>query len=270
MTDERSPGGAGRRGFGVAATLCDAELRIVSRAAEDAGYATFWVNDDPDGEGLAALRAAADATSSIRLAVGLIPLDRRTPRQIAARVDALGLPTDRLTIGVGAGATPGGPSRVRAGVSALRDLTDAQLAVGALGPRMCQLAADVADVVLLDWPTPGHARTQQSEIERAAAAVERTRPVLAGYVFTALGAAAIQRLESAARHYAAVPAYAAHFRRIGIDPLEATVAGTTPTQITQGLAAFDDVWEQTVVRATVEAETSAAYLRLLTVAAPST
>ncbi|HSK96646.1 MAG TPA: LLM class flavin-dependent oxidoreductase, partial [Euzebyales bacterium] len=241
----------------------------VARAAEAAGFHTLWANDALGGEGLAALAAAAEATTAIRLGVGLIPLDRRTPEQIAARVTELGLPVERLTLGVGSGGAPGGLARVRDGVAALRGLTAATIVVGALGPKMGRLAAEVADGVLLDWPTPTQAGAVRREIAAAAAVVGRPRPPVAGYVFTALGAAARYRLRADADHYGSVPAYAAHFRRMQAAPLDAAVAGDTPEQVRAGLSAFDAELDETVVRATVGVDTVDAYLEVLAAAAPT-
>src|SRR5919112_4084961 len=84
------------RGFGVEATLAHDIVRELAPAAERAGYLTFWVNDEADGDGLAALREAAAETTTIRLRVGAIPLDRQGPEQIAARVKELELPEARL------------------------------------------------------------------------------------------------------------------------------------------------------------------------------
>lgn len=259
---------AGRRAFGVTGNLPAGIVREVARAAQAAGYDTVWVNDGPDGEALAALQVAAEATTTIGLAAGLLPLDRWSPERIAARSAELGLPVDRLTLGVGAGAGPGGPARVRHGVEALRDLTGTTIVVGALGPKMCELAGEVADGVLLDWPTPAHAHTCVALVERAAATAGRTRPPVAGYVFTALGPAALQRLQVDAEHYGSVPAYASHFRRMGAGPAAASVAGETAGQIQRALRAYEAELDETVVRAIVGDDTVAAYLHLLTVASP--
>jgi alkanesulfonate monooxygenase SsuD/methylene tetrahydromethanopterin reductase-like flavin-dependent oxidoreductase (luciferase family) len=65
-----------RRGFGVEAALAHDIVRELAPAAERAGYRTFWVNDEADGDGLGTLREAAAVTTTIRLGVGAIPLDR--------------------------------------------------------------------------------------------------------------------------------------------------------------------------------------------------
>ena len=52
------------------------------REAEQLGYTSFWVNDIPDYDGLASLAAASASTTAIKLGVGVIPLDERTPADI--------------------------------------------------------------------------------------------------------------------------------------------------------------------------------------------
>jgi alkanesulfonate monooxygenase SsuD/methylene tetrahydromethanopterin reductase-like flavin-dependent oxidoreductase (luciferase family) len=258
----------GRRGFGVVGALPGHVVGEVARAAESAGYRTFWVNDGPGGEGLAVLGAAAEATTAIRLGVGLIPFDRKSPEQIAERIGELGLPVERLTVGVGSGGASDGVALVRDGVMALRDQTGATVVVGALGPKMTRLAAEVADGVLVDWPTPTHAAAVRQLVGRVAAEAGQPRPDVIGYVFTALGVAARGRLQASADYYGAVPAYATHFQRMEAAPMEAAVVGETPEEIRQALSAFDAELDETVVRATVGEDSTAAYLELLAAAAP--
>jgi len=71
------------RGFGLAAAVSHEVIRAAASACEALGYRTFWVNDTPDGDGLAALAAAASVTSRIALGVGVLPLSRWTPERIA-------------------------------------------------------------------------------------------------------------------------------------------------------------------------------------------
>lgn len=92
-----------RLGFGVAGAL---EETIIARLAEEAerrGFSTFWVNDTPAGDGLAAIKAAARATASMRLGVGVIPVDRRPVNEILGTISELGLPEDRLLLGIASG-----------------------------------------------------------------------------------------------------------------------------------------------------------------------
>lgn len=268
-SDRGAIAATGRRGFGVAGALAHPIVRELARAAETAGYATFWVNDTPGGDGLAALREAATATATIRLGIGVVPLDRQPPERIAARVAELGLPTERLILGIGAGSQAGGLARVRAGAARLRQLTAATVVVGALGPKMCRVAGEAADGVLLNWLTADYVRPSAELVHAAAAEAGRPRPRIDAYVRTALGPAAIERVREEADRYAAFPAYAAHFGRMDVAAMATTVTGETREEIRRGLAAFAPHLDETVVRAIVAEESAVAYLALLTAAAPT-
>jgi alkanesulfonate monooxygenase SsuD/methylene tetrahydromethanopterin reductase-like flavin-dependent oxidoreductase (luciferase family) len=257
-----------RRGFGIEAALGHDIVRELAPAAERAGYDTFWVNDEADGDGLAALREAAAVTTSIRLGVGVIPLDRQGPQRIASRVKELALPVERLALGVGSGHPAGGLERVRGGVAALRDSLAATLVVAAIGPRMLALAGEIADGVLLDWAAPSYVVDATATVARGAAAVERLRPWIGGYVFTAVGSQGIAMLRREAEHYAAIPSYAAHFERMGVRPMETVAYGEDAAALQRNLAPYDAVLDETVVRAVVAEESVAAYLAVLHAAAP--
>jgi alkanesulfonate monooxygenase SsuD/methylene tetrahydromethanopterin reductase-like flavin-dependent oxidoreductase (luciferase family) len=243
-------------------------VRELAAAAERAGYRTFWVNDEADGDGLAALREAATVTSTIRLGVGAIPLDRQGPRRIASRIRELALPVNRLVLGVGSGHPAGGLERVRDGVAALRDAIDATLVVAAIGPRMLALAGQIADGVLLDWPAPGYAVDAAEIVARGAAEVERPRPWIGGYVFTAVGSPGNAKLRREAEHYAAIPSYAAHFARMGVEPMETVAYGEDAAALEPSLATYDAVLDEMVVRAVVAEVTAPGYLEVLLAAAP--
>ena len=267
------PGVAGgtaapRRGFGVLGALPRELSRELASAAEEAGYHTFWVNDEPDGDGLAALREAASVTATIGLGVGVIPLDRQGPRRIAARLAELELPAERLRLGIGSGIAAGGLDRVRTGVATLRESTAATLVVAAMGPRMCHLAGETADGVLLDWAAPSYVARARDIVAEGAAERGRKRPWLAGYVFTALSAESMESLHAEADHYAAIPSYATHFARMGVGPIHTAAYGEEPRALQEALARFDAVYDETVVRAVVAKETLNAYLTVLHAAAP--
>ncbi len=257
-----------RRGFGVEGALAHDIVRELASAAERAGYHTFWVNDEAHGDGLAALREAAAVTTTIRLGVGVIPLDRQGPERITARVNELALPVARLTVGVGSGRPIGALQRVRNGVAALRGATDTTLVVAAIGPRMLSLAGEIADGVLLDWPAPAYVEGAGELVARAAAEASRPQPWIGGYVFTAVGSPGIAKLREEAEHYAAIPSYAAHFARMGVGPMGAVAYAEDAVALAASLAPFDAVLDETVVRAVVVEETTSAYLAVLSAAAP--
>ncbi len=72
--------------------------------------------------------------------VGVVALSEQTPATIAERVHGAAIPVERLTVGVGSGASRS-LDRVRMGVAELRNLLpDHEIAVAAVGPRMARLA----------------------------------------------------------------------------------------------------------------------------------
>jgi alkanesulfonate monooxygenase SsuD/methylene tetrahydromethanopterin reductase-like flavin-dependent oxidoreductase (luciferase family) len=259
---------AGWRGFGVAGALPHDVIRALAPAAEAAGYHTFWVNDTPHGDGLAALRAAASVTSEIQLGVGVIPLDRQPADVIASRVDELDLPQQRLIVGVGSGNPNGGLTRVRESATMLEERLEAPIVVGALGPNMCALAGSSSDGVLLNWLTAEYVAPSAAIVIAAAREAGRPRPLILGYVRTVHGPGAREVFAEEAGRYGRYPAYAANFTRMGT-PAEATaVIGDTAAEIQAGLASFATELDETVVRAITGEETTDAYMALLEAAAP--
>jgi alkanesulfonate monooxygenase SsuD/methylene tetrahydromethanopterin reductase-like flavin-dependent oxidoreductase (luciferase family) len=256
------------RGFGLAATTPAAVIRAAAAAAEHEGYRTFWVNDTPEGDGLAALVEAASVTRRIGLGVGVIPLSRRTPEQIVEQVRWLALPIDRLRLGIGSGAGPGALQRVRQGLQALRETLPVELVAAALGPRMCQLAGALADAVLLNWLTPVHARVSAGWVQHGAEAAGRLRPKLYAYVRVALGPAAIQRLEQEAARYQRIPGYADHFARMGAQARQTAIAVERPEELSSALQAWHGVLDELVVRAIAATDEVEPVLELVRAAAP--
>ena len=254
-----------QRGFGVAAAIPAELIAPLAKAAEQAGYSTFWVNDTPGSDGIQALQLAAAETSNIRLAVGVIPLDRRSPAAIAKRVQKANLPIERLVIGIGAGgAQMGSLDLVERGIVEIQELTGSRVVVGALGMKMIGLAGELADGVILNWLTPQWAK-QSVEVARG---FDRPEPIeIIGYVRTAVEESRT-RLELEADRYASFPAYARHFRRMGVPAIETCATGSSEL-IATSLTACDAVFDETVVRAIVVAETLDSYLAVLHAGRPA-
>jgi alkanesulfonate monooxygenase SsuD/methylene tetrahydromethanopterin reductase-like flavin-dependent oxidoreductase (luciferase family) len=255
-----------KRGYGVFGGIPLDLIRSVARSAEDLGYDSFWSNSGGPNDGLAALGQAASVTTKIKLGVGVIPLNSRGPESIAAAVVAEALPQDRLLLGVGS-PNPGALRRVREGVRELGSRINARIFVAALGPKMCRLAGEVADGVLFNWLTPEYARISAEWVREAAAAASRPAPALYAYQRAALGPAARERLGQEGARYAGIPQYAEHFARMGKTPVEASVAADSAAGIQAGLAQWDGILDEIVVRGIVAAETGDAYLDLLQAAA---
>jgi alkanesulfonate monooxygenase SsuD/methylene tetrahydromethanopterin reductase-like flavin-dependent oxidoreductase (luciferase family) len=255
------------RGFALYAGVAPDVIRAAAREAEAAGYTSFWVNYPGPVDGLAALALAAAETSRIALGVGVIPLHTHGPDRIVADVRANALPLDRLLLGVGS-PNPASLARVREGIAALRAELRTQLYVAALGPRMCHLAGEVADGVLLNWLTPEHARTSGEWVRAGAQAAQRPPPRLAAYVRVAVGALSVARTEAEGARYDAIPAYAAHFVRMGVSPVATAVAAATAADVPGALARWEPVLDDVVVRALTPQDTLEQILAVLRAARP--
>lgn len=254
-----------KRGFGIAAATLTELIGPLANAAESNGYDTFWVNDTPGADGLAALQQAAEATKRIRLGVGVIPVDRRSATDIAKAITKFGLPKERLLVGIGAGGVLyGSLDNVGSAIHTIQTDAGVPVAVGALGPRMIALAAQDADAVLLNWLTSRQARLSTGEIRRQQG--DRHQCEVIAYVRVALPDG-FEQLAGEGDRYAAIPAYARHFARMQAQPLD-TCAYGTKEDIQTKLAAFDQSLDETVVRAVSGRETLDAYMGILKAAAP--
>ena len=221
--------------IGLTGLTDPATLRALAPRVERLGFDALWINDVPGGDSLAGLRVAAAVTERLGLATGVIPLDRRP----ADSLDLADLPAERTTIGIGSGRAAHPLAVVEAGVATLRSMTDAAIAVGALGPRMRRLAAEQADAVLLNWLTPAAAAEAMADLRRDARG-RAVRGVL--YVRTIADEAARGALDREVARYDSVPSYVANFARLGIRAVDATLADA------EGLPRFDGL-DEVVLRA---------------------
>ncbi|MFD4958527.1 LLM class flavin-dependent oxidoreductase [Microbacterium sp. NPDC058389] len=247
--------------IGIAAAAgADVAARIAP-TVERAGFHALWVNDTPGADALEVLAAAAAVTERLVLATGVLPADRRSAAEISARVAALGLPEERLVLGIGSGSggAVGALVRVADAASALRAGSEARVVVGALGPKMRRLGATVSDGVLLSWLTPDAARAQAREAHETAAAAH-----VALYVRAAADVAAVGRLDVEAERYAGYPSYAANFARLGIAARDTVLR---PDGFAAGLAEYRAAVDEVVLRAIVPGDDAADYLAFVEAAA---
>lgn len=255
-------------GFAIFAGTSPEVVRASAREAEALGYSSFWVNHPGSTDGLAALALAAGETPGIPLGIGVIPLHTRGPDSIVQGVQAHALPADRLLLGVGS-PNPGALKRVRAGIAELRSQLPVRLVVAALGPQMCRLAGEIADGVLFNWLTPEHGRRSAEWVRGGAAAAGRPAPRLYAYVRVALGPAAGDRLREESARYAAIPAYAEHFARMGVKPVETAIAAQTVEAIAPALGAWTGAVDEVVLRAVTGRDTVDEHVALVRAAKPA-
>jgi alkanesulfonate monooxygenase SsuD/methylene tetrahydromethanopterin reductase-like flavin-dependent oxidoreductase (luciferase family) len=205
------------RGFGVAAGL-PAEVAgpLATRCAE-LGYGSMWSNDHPGAKGLETLAQFAAAAPQVDLGVAVIALDRTSPETIAADIERTGLDPSRLWLGVGAGFSEKPLTKMRESLPALREqLPGIRLVLAAMGPKMCELAGAEFDGAFFNWMTPGFATGAHQKVDAGAREAGRETPPIFGYVRTAVGPDAAERLAKEESFYRDLhDGYRNHFTRLG-------------------------------------------------------
>ena len=203
------------RGFGVAAGLDPDVATPLARRCAELGYDSIWSNDTPLASGLATLADFAEGAEGVDLGVTLA-LDRHEPTAIAAQIDELGLPRERLWIAIGAGHAPKALTAMREAVPRLRDaLADVHVILAAMGPKMCALGGAEFDGVFFNWVTPAFAASAREHVERGAREAGREAPPVFGYVRTAVGPDAARRLLKEETFYRDLhDGYRNHFARL--------------------------------------------------------
>jgi alkanesulfonate monooxygenase SsuD/methylene tetrahydromethanopterin reductase-like flavin-dependent oxidoreductase (luciferase family) len=255
------------QGFALFAAAPSEVISACAREAEALGYTSFWVNHPGSFDGLGAVAVAAGQTRRLELGIGVIPLHTRGPESIVQGVRTHTLPLDRLLLGVGS-PNPNSLKRVRDGVAALRRELQTRVVVAALGPKMCALAGEVADGVLLNWVTPDYARRSADIVREAASKAGRKAPKVFAYVRLAMGAASAAKLQEEGDRYNAIPAYGANFARIGVKPVETGIVADTPQAVTKALALWRGAVDEVVIRAITATDTVDANLTLVRAAKP--
>jgi alkanesulfonate monooxygenase SsuD/methylene tetrahydromethanopterin reductase-like flavin-dependent oxidoreductase (luciferase family) len=131
-----------------------------------------------------------------------------------------------------------------------------------MGPKMCALAGTEFDGVFFNWMTPEFAAGARQKVEAGAREANHEAPPVFGYVRTAVGPDAAERLAKEESFYRDLhPGYRNHFDRLA-EP-EGTVGVAAPDETTaqKSLAAYtalDTVVVRGLASAKVEPMTAVA------------
>jgi alkanesulfonate monooxygenase SsuD/methylene tetrahydromethanopterin reductase-like flavin-dependent oxidoreductase (luciferase family) len=217
---------------------------------------------------LEASAAACASTTAVKVGVGVIPLDKRPPATVDHDVESHALPLGRLLLGVGSGGGRDALARVRSGVAELKRETTAAVVVGALGPRMAELAGEVADGVLLNWMTADYLGRAGALVRDAARGAGRPAPMVMAYVRCGLAPGADARLEREIANYDDVSYFQEHLVRMGATARETCVMETDADGLQAGIARFEAVLDETIVRAITATDSLDDLQQLLRACAP--
>lgn len=246
------------RGFGVAAGLPVEVARPLAERCAELGYGSMWSNDHPGAKGLETLAEFAAGAPGVELGVGVIALDRQGPEVIAADIERLGLDPAKLWLGVGAGFSKKPLTAMRESLPELREkLPGVRLVLAAMGPKMCELAGAEFDGVFFNWMTPAYAAGARERVEAGARGAGRETPPVMGYVRTAVGPDAAERLAKEESFYRDLhPGYRNHFDRLGEPEGTVGVAAADAEAAQSQLAAYEAL-DVVVVRGLASAKVEA-------------
>jgi alkanesulfonate monooxygenase SsuD/methylene tetrahydromethanopterin reductase-like flavin-dependent oxidoreductase (luciferase family) len=236
--------------------LCDC-VRLVP-LAERLGFESIWMSQVVDSEDAAtALSAYAAVTSRVRLGVAVIPIHLRHPVstiQMAATLDELSGGRFRLGLGAGSeltvewilGLKPGPPlAAMREYAGIVREglgtgsvtfqghqftarwkysappRPQVPIMIGAMGPRMLELAGEIGDGVMLWMCTPAYVR--DVAMPRVEAGRARSRAAAPGFevqacIYISLTSNpdhARRYVRAMLQHYTKLPTYRRFFAGMG-------------------------------------------------------
>jgi alkanesulfonate monooxygenase SsuD/methylene tetrahydromethanopterin reductase-like flavin-dependent oxidoreductase (luciferase family) len=245
------------RGFGVTAGLDPQIASPLAARCQELGYASMWSNDHPGAKGLETLAAYARGADRVDLGVAVIALDRQSPEEIAADMERLELDRERLWLGVGAGFTEKPLTTMRDALPRLREvLPGVRLVLAAMGPRMSAFGGAEWDGVFVNWMTPEYAARTRERIEEGARGAGRDNPPVFGYVRTAVGADAEERLAKDESFYRDMhDGYRKNFERQGAPEGTVGVAAENAGEAQEELSryrALDTVVVRALTSATFE------------------
>lgn len=248
-----------RRGLGITAGLDAGLARELAARCEALGYDSLWSNDEPAARGLHTLAQFAAATVRLELGVGVLPLHRYTPGEIAAEIGRLGLDPARLWLGIGSGALPRQVDPLQRAVDELRTLLPEapRIMLAAMRPRLCRLGGAIADGVLLNWMPPCEAARAREWVRAGAAEQKRTAPSAASYVRVAVGAGASQRLRDEECFYRMInEGHRKHFAAIDMPLGSVGIAASQRSDLIDALAAYHSALDLPIVRVVANADTT--------------
>ncbi len=238
-----------------------ADYVALAREAEARWYHAIWTGESVSADAISPMAVLATHTTRVDIASGVIPVQIRTPQTLAMTAATLGhLAPGRICLGLGVssrvivGQWHGLPferplAQLREAVALIRQAlsgervnfegrfykaTNFRLALApppapvriylaALGPRMLELAGEVADGVLLNWLPPEAVPPSIRRLEAGARKAGRTMAdfEVAAFIRTAVTDEAGPVRQALARDitsYATVDSYANFFAESGYRP----------------------------------------------------
>ena len=263
----------------------DQEAVQIAQTASKAGLTGLWIGEMATFDAFALATAIGSGTPGLRLNLGPLPISVRTPVAIALGASSVASLTGcEIDVALGA-SSPAivtgwhdrdwlhGAARMRETVECLRPILRGERAdyegryvrshgfrlrnalphnrigIGAFGPAMIRLAAEIADEVVLNLSTPQRVADVREQVDSIAAAAGRAAPHVTVWVPAALrpGNASVRQAANQLAIYLAPPGYGEMFIDLGFSELverarsgvrRAELAAAIPLELAQQLCAF--------------------------------
>lgn len=238
--------------------MSPADIQSLAALAEELGYGEVWMTEGNGRDSLTQLTAIATATSRIGLGTGILPMFSRTPLITAMSAAGLSAVSNgRFILGLGVGNRPAVEdahgvayrqpmNHLRDMIQIARGLLDGEevshqgreisvngaslggavpdvrvpIYIAALGPRMLQLAGEMADGVLLSWTATSYLKQAIALVRDGAEKAGRdpSEVEISGYVRAAVTddlEAGRASLQNQVARYGSGSHYRAFFQHMG-------------------------------------------------------
>jgi len=272
----------------------DVEAVQIAAAASQAGLTGLWIGEMASFDAFALATAIGTRAPGLRLKLGPLPISVRTPVAVAlgassvasltgCGVDvALGASSPVIVTGWHGREWWHSAARMRETIGCLRPilrgeradydgrhlqshgfrlrhpLPHTRIGVGAFGPAMIRLAAQLADEVVLNLASPQRVAQVRQQVDDYAAAADRAAPQLTVWVPVALrpGEASLRQAANQLAIYLGPPGYGEMFSDLGIpfELAEQLCAFGSAEEIAARLRAYLDAGADTVAVVPVTAE----------------
>lgn len=247
-------------GLGITAGLDAGLTRELASSGAELGYSSLWSNFEPHIPGFDALANFHSAAPQLDVGIGVLPIDRNTPRTIADNLAKLDIDPAKVWIGIGSGRLRPQLSAVERAVDELRELLPAgtRIGVAAMRPRMARLAGAIADGVLLNWMPPAKAEQAREWVREGALAARRPAPIVASYVRVAVGDGASDRLRDVERTYRAIDeGHRKHFAALDMPLGTVGIAAESGSDVRSRLGDYRQALDLPIVRVVSEPQRDA-------------
>lgn len=237
-----------QRAFGIDATVDVGVAANLATVVESLGYGSLWVNGNPPGQALDIMEAALSATD-LDVGVGVLALTSISIAEVIDWIKEKSLPEGRLWLGVGSNRKPGALGEVREACDAIRASTNCHIVSAAVGPKMTQQAAEIADCVIFTWWPRSEVAASRQLIDEAAADAGKDVPVIASYVRSGLVPQAEAAIADKAERYASIPRYAEVFARNRMTASDTVVIGHDRDELIERIEHEEVVIDLPIIRA---------------------